>query len=116
MRAGGTRMEYALGAPAWAIAGAFRCVYDWPAPSSGSTPRWSRSRPFDAGRAGDLAAVQLRIDGEPFAATVGDGAFALARGELAGPGATIATTPGTLAAVLWHDLPLATPSATGAPS
>ena len=63
---------------------------------------------FDAGRAGDLeAAVQLRIDGEPFAATVGDGAFALARGELAGPGATIATTPGTLAAVLWHDLPLA---------
>jgi DNA-binding HxlR family transcriptional regulator len=63
---------------------------------------------FSPERAGDLdGTFELRIDGEPFTATVSGGRLELARGAATGPAATIATTPGVLAAVLWHDRSLA---------
>jgi DNA-binding HxlR family transcriptional regulator len=59
---------------------------------------------FSADRAGDLAAIfDLRLDGEPFTAVVQDGRLLVDRGAAAAPDAVIATTPGALAAVLWHD-------------
>jgi DNA-binding HxlR family transcriptional regulator len=59
---------------------------------------------FDADRAGDLdATYALDLGGDRFVAKVAGGRLSLTRGEAAGADVVIATSPGTLAAVLWHD-------------
>jgi DNA-binding HxlR family transcriptional regulator len=59
---------------------------------------------FDPGAAGDLRATYaLRLDGQPFAARVGDGAIEVARGAPDAPDLVITGAPTTVAAALWHD-------------
>lgn len=62
---------------------------------------------FDADRAGDLdATFQLELDGDEFVAGVAGGRLTVARGRAPAADAVIATDPGTLARVLWHERPL----------
>ena len=62
---------------------------------------------FDADRAGDLdATFQLELDGDEFVAGVAGGRLTVARGRALAADAVIATDPGTLAQVLWHERPL----------
>jgi hypothetical protein len=53
------------------------------------------------------ASIQLRLDGQPFRARVGEGRLVIARGEAGRPDATIETDPGTLSALLWQGRSLA---------
>lgn len=63
---------------------------------------------FDPAAAADLAATyELCLGGQRFRARVADGRIELARGEADAPDATIEAEPGPLAAVLWHERPLA---------
>lgn len=58
---------------------------------------------FDPQRAGDLRTTcVLTLDGEPFAVGIGGGVLDLRRGWGGTPEATLTTTPGVLAEVLWH--------------
>jgi DNA-binding HxlR family transcriptional regulator len=52
------------------------------------------------------AEYQLRISGQPFRAAVTAGRFELTRGEAATPLLELSTEPDTLAAVVWHGLPV----------
>ncbi len=62
---------------------------------------------FDADRAGDLdATFQLELDGDEFVAGVAGGRLTVARGRAPAADAVIATDPGTLAQILWHERPL----------
>jgi len=62
---------------------------------------------FDAGRAGDLdATYELDLDGDEFVAGVAGGRLTLERGRAPAADAVIATDPGTLAQILWHERPL----------
>jgi DNA-binding HxlR family transcriptional regulator len=56
---------------------------------------------FEAGKASDMT-VELRLDGQRFAARVDEGAFEVAREAAQVPDAIIEADPGTLATVLWH--------------
>jgi DNA-binding HxlR family transcriptional regulator/putative sterol carrier protein len=70
---------------------------------------------FDRGAADGLeASCELRLDGEPFAVRVASGELELARGEIADPTVAIATDPGTFAALLTGQLPLAAAIESGA--
>ena len=51
---------------------------------------------------GRAAAYELRLGEQRFRVDVADGRLEIARGGAAAPDATIATDPGTLAAILWH--------------
>jgi DNA-binding HxlR family transcriptional regulator len=63
---------------------------------------------FDRAAADDLdATYELRLDGQRFRARVAGGRLEVARREEPQPDATIATDPGTLAAILWHGRRLA---------
>jgi DNA-binding HxlR family transcriptional regulator len=63
---------------------------------------------FDPSAADGLdATYELRFGEQRFHLHVAGGALHAARGDADHPDATIATEPGTLAAVLWHDRPLA---------
>jgi DNA-binding HxlR family transcriptional regulator len=63
---------------------------------------------FDPSAANGLvASIQLRLDGQPFHARVGDGGLEIARGEADRPDATIETDPGTLSGLLWQGRSLA---------
>jgi DNA-binding HxlR family transcriptional regulator len=96
--------------------------------------RWGSAAPFpegDAGMGADALAialktlfapaaadgfegsVELRLDGDTFAAEVAEGRLRLVRGPLAAPGAVITAAPGPLAAVLWHGRALAGAEAAG---
>jgi DNA-binding HxlR family transcriptional regulator len=55
----------------------------------------------DAGAPSDMT-VELRLDGQRFAARMDKGAFEVARGAAQAPDAVIEADPGTLATVLWH--------------
>jgi hypothetical protein len=69
---------------------------------------------FDPARAGtDPVAYQLRLGEQDFALRVSADGLELTRGEIDSPTATIVTDPGTLAAVLWHGLPIADAVAEG---
>ena len=58
---------------------------------------------FDPAMANDLdAELELRLNGDVFAARVHDGKFDVARGRAGDPQSTITATPGVLAATLWH--------------
>jgi DNA-binding HxlR family transcriptional regulator len=58
---------------------------------------------FDPGAAaGRAAGYELRLGEQRFRVDVADGRLEIARGGAAAPDATIATDPGTLAAILWH--------------
>jgi DNA-binding HxlR family transcriptional regulator len=63
---------------------------------------------FDREAAAEQKAdYELRLDGEPFAVRVADGELDLERGEIANPAVAIETDPGTLAALLTGQLPVA---------
>jgi DNA-binding HxlR family transcriptional regulator len=63
---------------------------------------------FDRAAADGLdATYELRLDGQRFRARVAGGRLEVARREEPQPDATIATDPGTLAAILWHGRRLA---------
>jgi DNA-binding HxlR family transcriptional regulator len=69
---------------------------------------------FDPQRAGlEPAAYQLRLGEQEFALRAGPAGLELARGQAESPVATIVTDPGTLAAVLWHGLPVVDAVAAG---
>jgi DNA-binding HxlR family transcriptional regulator len=69
---------------------------------------------FDPARAAGLAATfELRIGDDRFHARIHDGELRLERGGGDPPDAVIAADSGALAAVLWHDRPLATAEAAG---
>ena len=69
---------------------------------------------FDAGAAKGLdASYELRFGDQRFRVRVADGRLELARGEADAPDAVIATDPGTLSMLLWHDRPLADALRTG---
>ena len=71
---------------------------------------------FDAGRAGDLdATYELDLDGDEFVAGVAGGRLTLERGRAPAADAVIATDPGTLAQILWHERPLRDAIAAGDP-
>lgn len=58
---------------------------------------------FDPQRAGDLQTnCVLTLDGEPFAVGIDGGELDLRRGGGGVPEATLTTTPGVLAALVWH--------------
>ncbi len=63
---------------------------------------------FDPERVDGLRglAFELRLGETPFALRVGDTVLDAARGAAADPVATIATDPGVLQDVLWHDRPV----------
>jgi DNA-binding HxlR family transcriptional regulator len=70
---------------------------------------------FDPHAAGDLdATYELRLGEELFGAAVRDGTFELARGAPEAPSATIATDPGTLAALVFEGLELSEAERSGA--
>ena len=57
---------------------------------------------FDAHAAGDMkATIQLRVNDEPFVATIGGGQMTVIRGDAANPDATIDTTADLLGAVVY---------------
>src|SRR5581483_37397 len=62
---------------------------------------------FDPERGAGLRGrtFELRLGEEPFAVRVGEAALEAARGPAADPVATIATEPGVLQEVLWHEHP-----------
>jgi DNA-binding HxlR family transcriptional regulator len=63
---------------------------------------------FAPGSAGGFAAgIELRLGEQAFRARVADGAFEVARGSAERPDATLTTSPGTLAALLWQGLSIA---------
>jgi DNA-binding HxlR family transcriptional regulator len=85
--------------------------------------RWGSGAPFPAGDAalgvdstvialktlfdtaaagGPAASYELRLNEQPFRASVADGELEIARGRADQPDATIDTDPATLSAVLWH--------------
>jgi DNA-binding HxlR family transcriptional regulator len=58
---------------------------------------------FDPRRVGDLRTnCLLTLDGEPIAVGIDGGVLELRRGARGTPEATLTTTPGVLAEVLWH--------------
>jgi DNA-binding HxlR family transcriptional regulator len=57
--------------------------------------------------------VELRLGEDSFRSRVADGRFEVARGSSEPSDAVVASEPGTLAAVLWHDRPLAEALRTG---
>jgi len=57
--------------------------------------------------------VELRLGEDGFRSRVGAGRLEIARGSAARPDAVVESSPGTLAAVLWHDRPLADALRTG---
>jgi DNA-binding HxlR family transcriptional regulator/putative sterol carrier protein len=70
---------------------------------------------FDAEAANGLAATyELRLGEETFHVDIADGKLELSRGEAEAPDVTIETDPGTLAALLTAQLPLAQVLASGA--
>jgi DNA-binding HxlR family transcriptional regulator len=70
---------------------------------------------FDPAAADGLdATFELRFGEERFAVRVAEGALQATRGAADRPDVAIATDPGTLAAVLWHDHPLAEAEREGA--
>ena len=69
---------------------------------------------FDPGAAeGVDVTVELRLGEDGFRGRVAEGRFEVARGVAERPDAVVETSPGTLAAVLWHDRPLAEALRTG---
>jgi DNA-binding HxlR family transcriptional regulator len=69
---------------------------------------------FDPERAGrDSVEYQLGLDEQEFVLRVSAEGLELTRGAAEAPAATIVTDPGTLAAVLWHGLPIAEAVAAG---
>jgi DNA-binding HxlR family transcriptional regulator len=63
---------------------------------------------FDPAAADGLSAsYELRLGEQSFHARVADRRFEVVRGAAPEPDATIETDPGTLAALLWHEHPLA---------
>ena len=96
--------------------------------------RWGSAAPFPAGEAAfgadsfvlalrtlfdpDAAdgldvTVELRLGEDGFRGRVAEGRFEVARGVADTPDAVVESDPGTLAAVLWHDRPLAEALRTG---
>ncbi len=63
--------------------------------------------------AGVDVTVELRLGEDGFRGRVAEGRFEVARGVADRPDAVVETSPGTLAAVLWHDRPLAEALRTG---
>ena len=57
--------------------------------------------------------VELRLGEDGFRGRVAEGRFEVARGGAERPDAVVESAPGTLAAVLWHDRPLAEALRTG---
>ena len=69
---------------------------------------------FDPGAADGVdVTVELRLGENGFRSRVADGRLEVARGSAERPDAVVATSPGALAAVLWHDRPLADALRTG---
>jgi DNA-binding HxlR family transcriptional regulator/putative sterol carrier protein len=69
---------------------------------------------FDPGAAeGVDVTVELRLGEDGFRSRVAEGRFEVVRGSAERPDAVVETSPGTLAAVLWHDRPLAEALRTG---
>ena len=69
---------------------------------------------FDPGAAeGVDVTVELRLGEDGFRSRVADGRLEVARGSAERPDAVVESAPGTLAAVLWHDRPLADALRTG---
>jgi DNA-binding HxlR family transcriptional regulator len=69
---------------------------------------------FDpAAAAGVDVTVELRLGEDGFRSRVAGGRLELARGSAERPDAVVASSPGALAAVLWHDRPLAEALRTG---
>ena len=69
---------------------------------------------FDPAAADGLdVTVELRLGEDSFRSRVADGRLEAARGSAQTPDAVVASDPGTLAAVLWHDRPLAQALRTG---
>ena len=69
---------------------------------------------FDPAAADGLdVTVQLRLGEDSFRSRVADGRFEVARGDSEPSDAVVASEPGTLAMVLWHDRPLAEALRTG---
>ena len=69
---------------------------------------------FDPGAADGLdLTVELRLGEDGFRSRVAGGQLEIVRGNAGAPDATIASDPGTLAAVLWHGRPLAEALRTG---
>ena len=72
---------------------------------------------FDPGAAAGLdAAYGLVLDGQPFRARVAGGRFEVERGVASDPMATISTSPGPLAEVLWQGRSLAAARRAGSSS
>jgi DNA-binding HxlR family transcriptional regulator len=70
---------------------------------------------FDPAAADGLSETyELRLGEDHFRAAVAGGRLELARGAGGRPAATLSTDPGTLAALLWHGLPLADARRSGA--
>ena len=63
--------------------------------------------------AGVDVTVELRLGEDGFRGRVAEGRFEVARGVAERPDAVVETSPGTLAAVLWHGRPLAEALRTG---
>jgi ubiquinone biosynthesis protein UbiJ len=57
--------------------------------------------------------VQLRLGEDGFRSRVADGRLEVVRGSAERPDAVVDSSPGALAAVLWHDRPLAEAVRTG---
>jgi DNA-binding HxlR family transcriptional regulator len=69
---------------------------------------------FDPAAADGLdVTVELRLGEDSFRSRVAGGRFEVARGDSDPSDAVVASEPGTLAAVLWHDRPLAEALRTG---
>jgi DNA-binding HxlR family transcriptional regulator len=69
---------------------------------------------FDPGAAAGVdVTVELRLGEDGFRSRVADGRLEIARGSAERPDAVVESAPGTLAAVLWHDRPLADALRTG---
>jgi DNA-binding HxlR family transcriptional regulator len=69
---------------------------------------------FDpAAAAGVDVTVELRLDEDGFRGRVAEGRLEVTRGSAERPDAVVQSSPGTLAAVLWHDRPLADALRTG---
>jgi DNA-binding HxlR family transcriptional regulator len=69
---------------------------------------------FDPGAAAGVdVTVELRLGEDGFHSRVAEGRFEVARGSAERPDAVVESSPGTLAAVLWHDRPLADALRTG---